>query len=79
MLQNGTQGQPNQIAVVRLRHGLTTGEIVGTVTNPNFENATTLARSGGTLLAVNAQFVPPAPIDAEPEVVVLDLADAMSA
>jgi sugar lactone lactonase YvrE len=79
VLQNGTQGQPNQIAVVRLRHGLTTGEIVGTVTNPNFENATTLARSGGTLLAVNAQFVPPAPIDAEPEVVVLDLADAMSA
>jgi hypothetical protein len=79
VLQNGTQGNPNQIAVVRLRRGLTTGEIVGTVTSTLFENATTLARSGGTLLAVNAQFAPEPPNDAEPEVVVLDLATAMSA
>ena len=57
VLQNGTQPPvPNQIAVVRLRHHLTTGEIVDTITNDLFENATTLARSGNTLVAVNAQF-----------------------
>jgi sugar lactone lactonase YvrE len=71
VLQNGSDGEtPNQIAVVRLRHNLTEGTIVDTITSPLFETATTLARSGGTLLAVNAQFAPP-PIDAEPEVVLL--------
>ena len=43
-----------------------------TITSPLFETATTLARSGSTLVAVNAQFVQPPPIDPEPEVVVLD-------
>jgi sugar lactone lactonase YvrE len=71
VLQNGGGGVvPNQIAVVRLRHHLAQGTIVDTITSPLFETATTLARSGGTLLAVNAQFAPP-PIDPEPEVVLL--------
>ena len=71
VLQNGGGGAaPNQIAVVRLRHRLAEGRIVDTITSPLFETATTLARSGGTLLAVNAQFAPP-PIDPEPEVVLL--------
>ncbi len=70
VLQNGGQTGVNQIAVVRLRDHLTTGEIVDTITSPLFETATTLARSGGTLLAVNAEFAPP-PIDPEAEVVLI--------
>ena len=71
VLQNGSGGAtPNQIAVVRLRDRLTEGRMVDTITSPLFETATTLARSGGTLIAVNAQFAPP-PIDPEPEVVLL--------
>ena len=72
VLQNGGQTGVNQIAVVRLSRRLTEGEIVDTVTNPLFETATTLARSGGTLVAVNAQFAPPR-IDPEPEVVLFRL------
>lgn len=70
VLQNGGQTGVNQIAVVRLQQRLTEGEIVDTITSPLFETATTLARSGGTLVAVNAQFAPP-PIDPEAEVVLL--------
>jgi hypothetical protein len=70
VLQNGAQTGVNQIAVVWLHKRLTTGEIVDTITSPLFETATTLARSGGTLVAVNAQFAPP-PIDPEAEVVLL--------
>ena len=72
VLQNGSNGGVNQIAVVRLHHRLTKGEIVDTITSPLFETATTLARSGGTLVAVNAQFAS-APIDPEGEVVLLRL------
>jgi hypothetical protein len=72
VLQNGAQTGVNQIAVVLLNLRLTAGKIVHTITSPLFETATTLARTGLTLLAVNAQFVPP-PIDPEPEVVVLEL------
>jgi hypothetical protein len=72
VLQNGAQTGVNQIAVVRLQGRLAEGEIVDTITSPLFETATTLARSGGTLVAVNAQFAPP-PIDPEPEVVLLRL------
>ena len=72
VLQNGSTTGVNQIAVVRLHHRLTKGEIVDTITSPLFETATTLARSGGTLLAVNAQFAPPT-VDPEGEVVLLRL------
>jgi hypothetical protein len=72
VLQNGAQTGVNQIAVVRLQKRLAEGEIVDTITSPLFETATTLARSGGTLVAVNAQFAPP-PVDPEPEVVLLRL------
>ena len=66
VLQNGG-GDPslNQIAVVRLNGRLTRGEIVDTIRSPLFETATTLARSGGTLVAVNAQFGAPASNPAE--------------
>ena len=72
VLQNGAQTGVNQIAVVLLNLRLTGGRIIHTITSPLFETATTLARAGLTLLAVNAQFAPP-PIDPEPEVVVLEL------
>ena len=72
VLQNGGQTGTNQIAVVRLQKRLTSGEIVDTISSPLFETATTLARSGGTLVVVNAQFAPP-PIDPEAEVVLLRL------
>jgi hypothetical protein len=72
VLQNGSTGGPNQIVVVRLRHHDTQGEIVDTISSPLFQTATTLARSGSTLVAVNAQFVPPQ-TDPEPEVVLLPL------
>jgi hypothetical protein len=71
VLQNGIfPGTPNQIAVVRLSRHLTRGTIADTLSSPLFENATTVARNGGTLIAVNSQFNG-APIDPEPEVVVL--------
>jgi sugar lactone lactonase YvrE len=70
VMQNGGQTGVSQIAVVRLRHSLRSGRIVDRITNPLFETATTLARSGATLVAVNAQFAPPR-VDPEPEVVLL--------
>jgi hypothetical protein len=70
VMQNGSGGGVNQIAVVRLRRHLTQGAIVDTITSPEFESATTLARWGHTLVAVNAQFAQdPPPVD--PEVVLL--------
>jgi hypothetical protein len=70
VLQNGGQAFESQVAVVRLKQRFTQGEILETITNPLFETATTLARSGDILVAVNAQFAPPRN-DPEPEVVLL--------
>ncbi len=57
VLQNGgRRRRQNQIAVVLLNWRLTRGTIVDTITSPLFETATTLARSGLSLVAVNAQF-----------------------
>jgi hypothetical protein len=75
VLQNGAATGENQVAVVLLHSRLARGVIVDTFTSPLFETATTLARSGLTLVAVNAQFVQPPPIDPEPEVVLLRLFD----
>jgi hypothetical protein len=71
VLQNGASGEvPNQIAVIRLRHDLSAGRIVDTLTSRKFETATTLAKKGDLFVAVNAQFAG-APIDPEAEVVLL--------
>jgi hypothetical protein len=71
VLQNGNApGATNQIAVIRLSSDLSTGRIVRTITSPLFETATTLAKRGNVLVAVNAQFAG-APIDPEAEVVLL--------
>ena len=75
VLQNGAApGATNQIAVVRLDHRLSRGRIVDTITSPLFETATTLARRGDILVAVNAQFGG-APVDPEAEVVLLEIDD----
>ena len=71
VLQNGGGVVPSQVAVVQLRQAMRSGEIVDIVTNPDFQVATTLARSGGTLVAVNAQFG--APPDDPAEVVLFRL------
>jgi hypothetical protein len=66
VLQNGG-GVPanNKIVVVRLRDQLTRGQIVDTITSTRFDQATTLARSGNTLVAVNAQFATPTAVPKE--------------
>lgn len=75
VLQNGgAQGTvPNQIVVIRLRHDLAAGRVVDTITSKFFETATTLARRGDILVAVNAQFAQPPANDPEAEVVLLEL------
>jgi hypothetical protein len=56
------QNRLNQIAVVRLDRGLDDGEVVDTITDPDFDVPTTIAQKGRTLWAVNARFsTPPTP------------------
>ena len=52
----------NQIAVIKLAPGFTSGEVVGTITSSNFDVPTTVAALGSSLYAVNARFnTPPTP------------------
>ena len=75
VLQNGAQpGIPNRIVVIRLSSDLSEGRVVDRITSPLFETATTLAKRGDILVAVNAQFAG-APIDPESEVVLIELDD----
>jgi sugar lactone lactonase YvrE len=76
VLQNGFSPTPipNQIDVIKLDRDLTHGQLVDAITSPLFETATTLGRRGDILVAVNAQFGG-APIDPEPEVVLINLDD----
>jgi sugar lactone lactonase YvrE len=56
------QNQDNRVAVVKLSSRLGSGTIVRTITNPNFDVPTTVARHGSRLYAVNARFgTPPTP------------------
>jgi sugar lactone lactonase YvrE len=56
------RNQNNLIAVVRLSPDLTKGTVARTITNPNFDVPTTIARFGSRLYAVNARFTtPPTP------------------
>ena len=54
------QNQLNQIAVVALAPDLSSGEVVGTITDPAFDIPTTVAAFGDALYAVNARFSTPA-------------------
>ncbi len=52
----------NQIAVVRLDRGYTSGRVVGTITDRGFDVPTTVARKRGSLYLPNARFTtPPTP------------------
>lgn len=56
------RNQNNLIAVVRLSPDLTKGTVARTITSPNFDVPTTIARFGSRLYAVNARFTtPPTP------------------
>ncbi len=63
------RNQLNQIAVVELNRDFTSGQVVKTITDPNFRVPTTIAGFGPFLYVVNARFdVTPTP-DTEYEVV----------
>lgn len=52
----------NEVAVVRLDAGYGSGALVSTLTDPDFDVPTTVARQGSRLYAVNARFgTPPGP------------------
>jgi sugar lactone lactonase YvrE len=52
----------NQIVVVKLAPDLSSGAVVGTLTQPNFDVPTTIAEFGNALYVVNARFTtPPTP------------------
>lgn len=52
----------NEIAVVELADNLLSGTVTRTITSPNFDVPTTIARLGDALYAVNARFsTPPTP------------------
>jgi len=63
------QNQDNQIAIVELAPNLSSGELVGTITNPNFDVPTTVAAFGNALYAVNARFGVPNPESASYSIV----------
>ena len=55
----------NEIAVVLLRHDLTRGEVVDTITSDGFDVPTTVARFGHALYLPNARFTTPVTPDTE--------------
>jgi sugar lactone lactonase YvrE len=56
------RNQFNQIAIVELAPNLGSGQVIGTISNPNFDIPTTIAAFGNALYAVNARFsTPPTP------------------
>jgi len=59
----------NQIAVVNLNSGFTSGTIADVITNPLFRVPTTLAKFGNALYAVNARFDTTPTPDTEYEIV----------
>jgi sugar lactone lactonase YvrE len=50
------QNQANQIAVLKLKKGFRRAKLVRTITHPEFDVPTTVARLGGSLWVVNARF-----------------------
>jgi sugar lactone lactonase YvrE len=70
------QNRLNQIAVVELAPNLASGQVVNTLTDPDFRVPTTVASHGNTLYAVNARFgTPPGP-NVDYDVVKVDGEDA---
>lgn len=62
------QNRSNQIAVVKLDRGYRSGRVVRTITHPDFDVPTTVARKRGSLFLPNARFgttAPDSPDEAE--------------
>jgi hypothetical protein len=60
------QNRSNQIAVVRLDRDFRSGRVVRTITHPEFDVPTTVARTRGSLYLPNARFrTPPTPPETE--------------
>ncbi|GAA3867747.1 hypothetical protein GCM10022381_09020 [Leifsonia kafniensis] len=59
------QNQLNQISRVALKSDLSSGEVRGVITSPEFETPTTAALFGDTLAVVNAKFFTPGATDFE--------------
>jgi sugar lactone lactonase YvrE len=66
------QNQLNQVAVIKLDPGLTSGRLVTRVTDPNFSIPTTIDDLGRRLYVVNARFGIPSPDTAAYQVVQLE-------
>lgn len=62
----------NEVAVLRLNGAGTSGELVDTLTDPDFDVPTTIARSGKSLYLPNARFTTPSSPDTEYSVVRID-------
>ena len=63
------RNQNNAIAVVRLAPDLSSGRVAGTITDPELDVPTTIARHGSRLYAVNARFGTPAGPDTKYDVI----------
>lgn len=63
------QNRMDLLTVILHEQGATQGEVVGGITNPNFDVPTTIAEFGNALYAVNARFGVSNPEDAEYNVV----------
>jgi hypothetical protein len=61
----------NQVAVVRLRRGLTEGRVLAHITDTDLDIPTTIAKKGRRLYVVNARFTTPPTPDTEYQVVQL--------
>ena len=62
-----------EIVVIHLNNNWTAGQVVDTLTSPNFDVPTTIGRFGSALYAVNARFSTPPTSDTEYNVVRVDL------
>jgi sugar lactone lactonase YvrE len=54
---------PDQVLIIRLRHHLSSGRIVGAITNPDLDDPTTIDEFGHRLYAVNGRFSTPPQAD----------------
>jgi hypothetical protein len=59
------QNRLNQIAVVKLDKGFASGRVVRTITHPDFDVPTTVARKRGSLYLPNARFTTPPAADTD--------------
>jgi sugar lactone lactonase YvrE len=67
------RNQFNEIVVIHLNADWSAGEVVGTLTNPNFDTPTTIGFFGSALYAVDARFNTPPTPDTPYQIVRVDI------